>query len=94
MFNNYAIVQGVDEVVHGPVVDRRRERTDLVVAREEPSPRHRGRVDVRQVHAVAAVVAEGAVRTYDMMKLTGGPDVFKKGAATTAQMTDAVIANL
>ena len=29
-----------------------------------------------------------------MMKLTGGPDVFKKGAATTAQMTDAIIANL
>jgi len=44
--------------------------------------------------AVAAVVAEGRVRTYDMMKLTGGPDVFKKGAATTTQMTDAIIAAL
>jgi isocitrate dehydrogenase (NAD+) len=44
--------------------------------------------------AIAAVVAEGKVRTYDMLKLTGGPDVFKKGAATTQQMTDAVIAKL
>ncbi len=44
--------------------------------------------------AVAAVIAEGNVRTYDMMKLTGGPDVTAKGAATTGQMTDAVIAQL
>jgi hypothetical protein len=28
------------------------------------------------------------------MKLTGGPDVFKKGAATTTQLTDAIIAAL
>ncbi len=44
--------------------------------------------------AIAAVVAEGKVRTYDMLRLTGGPDVFKKGAASTAQMTDAIIARL
>ena len=44
--------------------------------------------------AVAAVVKEGKVRTYDMMKLTGGPDVIAKGAASTAQMTDAIIAKL
>jgi len=44
--------------------------------------------------AVAAVIAEGKVRTYDMMKLTGGADVIAKGAATTQQMTDAVIAQL
>jgi len=44
--------------------------------------------------AVAAVIEEGEVRTYDMMKLPGGPDVIKKGAATTTQVTDAVIANL
>jgi len=44
--------------------------------------------------AVGAVIVEGAVRTYDMMRLTGGPDVFDKGAATTTQMTDAVIARL
>ena len=44
--------------------------------------------------AVAAVVEEGKVMTYDMMKLPGKPDVFSKGAATTQQMTDAIIAKL
>jgi isocitrate dehydrogenase (NAD+) len=44
--------------------------------------------------AVAAVVAEGRVRTYDMMRMTGGPDVIARGAATTQQMTDAIIAVL
>jgi 3-isopropylmalate dehydrogenase len=44
--------------------------------------------------AVAAVVAEGSVRTYDMMRLPGGPDVFAKGACTTQQMTDAILAKL
>ena len=44
--------------------------------------------------AVAAVVREGKVRTYDMLRLPGGPDVFKHGAATTTQMTDAVLAKL
>ncbi|NOZ78895.1 MAG: isocitrate/isopropylmalate dehydrogenase family protein [Acidobacteria bacterium] len=44
--------------------------------------------------AVAAVVAQGDVRTYDMMKLRGGPDVIAQGAATTTQMTDAIIAKL
>lgn len=41
--------------------------------------------------AVAEVVLEGKVMTYDMMKLPGKPDVFEKGAATTQQMADAVI---
>jgi len=45
-------------------------------------------------HAVAAVVEEGKVRAYDMMKLTGGPDVVAKGAATTTQLTDAIIERL
>lgn len=45
-------------------------------------------------NAISAVVAEGKIRTYDMLKLSGGPDVFSKGAATTQQMTDAIIANL
>ena len=45
-------------------------------------------------NAIAAVVAEGKVRTYDMLRLTGGPDVFKKGAANTRQMTDAIIGKL
>ncbi len=44
--------------------------------------------------AINAVVAEGKVMTYDMMKLTGGPAVFDKGAASTQQMTDAIIAKL
>ena len=44
--------------------------------------------------AVAAVIDEGKVRTYDMMKLPGGPDVIGQGAATTQQVTDAVIAGL
>jgi len=44
--------------------------------------------------AVAAVVAEGKVRTYDMMKMAGRPDVVEKGAASTKQMADAIIAKL
>ncbi len=44
--------------------------------------------------AVAAVVEEGKVRAYDMMKIPGGPDVIEKGAATTEQLTDAIIAKL
>ncbi|MBU0765792.1 MAG: isocitrate/isopropylmalate dehydrogenase family protein [Bacteroidetes bacterium] len=44
--------------------------------------------------AVAEVVAEGKVRTYDMMKMPGRPDVVQKGAASTKQMTDAIIARL
>jgi len=49
---------------------------------------------VKIKNAIAKVVEEGNVRTYDMLKLKGGADVFEKGAATTQQMTDAVIANL
>ena len=44
--------------------------------------------------AVSEVILEGKVRTYDMLKLTGNPDVFSKGAATTEQMTDAIIVKL
>jgi isocitrate dehydrogenase (NAD+) len=44
--------------------------------------------------AVAAVVRDGSVRTYDMMRLTGGPGVIDQGAATTAQLTDAILAVL
>jgi 3-isopropylmalate dehydrogenase len=44
--------------------------------------------------AIAAVVSEGKVRTYDMMKLRGGPRAIEQGAATTTQMTDAVISRL
>ncbi len=44
--------------------------------------------------AVASVVREGKVRCYDMQRLSGGPDVFKKGAASTLHMTDAILAKL
>jgi isocitrate dehydrogenase (NAD+) len=44
--------------------------------------------------AIEKVVADGKVRTYDMMKLTGSPDVLKMGAASTHMMTDAIIAEL
>ena len=44
--------------------------------------------------AIAAVVAEGKVRTYDMMRIPGGPNSIAQGAATTTQMTDAIIARL
>ncbi|HHU48039.1 MAG TPA: isocitrate/isopropylmalate family dehydrogenase [Bacteroidales bacterium] len=45
-------------------------------------------------NAIATVIKEGKVRTYDMMKLRGSQDVIHKGAASTKQMTDAVIAKL
>ncbi len=48
----------------------------------------------RMRDAVAAVVKEGKVRPYDMMKLAGGPDAISKGAATAIQMTDAIISKL
>ncbi len=44
--------------------------------------------------AIAAVVKEGKVRTYDMLRLPGGPDVIAQGAASTSQMTDAILARL
>ncbi len=44
--------------------------------------------------AVAQVIAEGKVRTYDMMKMAGREDVVAKGAASTIQMADEVIAKL
>jgi len=44
--------------------------------------------------AVAEVISEGKVRTYDMMKMTGRPDVIERGAASTQQMGDAIIAKL
>ena len=40
------------------------------------------------------VIAAGSTRTYDMLKLRGGPEAIARGAATTTQMTDAIIAAL
>jgi 3-isopropylmalate dehydrogenase len=47
---------------------------------------------VRQ--AVSAVVKAGKVRTYDMMRIPGGAKAIERGAATSIQMTDAIIAAL
>jgi isocitrate dehydrogenase (NAD+) len=44
--------------------------------------------------AIAAVVKEGKVRTYDMMRIAGGAKAIGQGAASTVQMTDAVLAKL
>jgi isocitrate dehydrogenase (NAD+) len=39
-------------------------------------------------------VREGKVRTYDMMRIPGGASAISQGAATTVQMTDAVLGKL
>jgi isocitrate dehydrogenase (NAD+) len=44
--------------------------------------------------AIATVIEEGKVRTYDMLKMRGKPDVVEKGAASTDQMADEIIAKL
>ncbi len=44
--------------------------------------------------AIAAVIEEGSVKTYDMMKLHGRADVVENGAATTREMADAIIRQL
>ena len=47
---------------------------------------------VRQ--AVAKVIAGGEVRSYDMLKLRGGPQAIAQGATTTTGVADAIIAAL
>ncbi|MFC2090091.1 isocitrate/isopropylmalate dehydrogenase family protein [Bacteroidota bacterium] len=44
--------------------------------------------------AIATVIEEGRTCTYDMLKLPGKPDVTEQGAASTADMADAVIEKL
>lgn len=44
--------------------------------------------------AIAAVIAEGKVRTYDMMRISGGSKSIAQGAATTTQITDAILEKL
>jgi len=44
--------------------------------------------------AVAGVVADGRVRTYDMLRLPAGPDALRRGAVGTRAMTDAIVARL
>lgn len=44
--------------------------------------------------AISAVVKEGKVRTYDMMRIPGGGKAIAQGAASTIEMTNAVLAKL
>ena len=44
--------------------------------------------------AIAKVVLDGEVRTYDMMRIPGGSDAIARGAASTTEMTDAVLASI
>ncbi len=44
--------------------------------------------------AIAAVIQEGKVRTYDMRRLPGGAKCIAQGAASTIQMTDAILEKL
>ena len=44
--------------------------------------------------AIAAVVKEGKVRTYDMMRIPGGARAIEEGAASTFQMTNAILEKL
>jgi 3-isopropylmalate dehydrogenase len=57
---------------------------------------HLGENDIsgRIRSAIGRVVSHGEARTYDMLKLQGRPDVLKEGAASTAEMADAIIAAL
>jgi isocitrate dehydrogenase (NAD+) len=57
---------------------------------------HVGEVEkARQIReAIAAVVKEGKVRTYDMLRIPGGPRAIGLGAASTIEMTDAVLRQL
>lgn len=41
--------------------------------------------------AIGAVVKQGKVRTYDMMRIPGGPKAISQGAASTVEMTNAVL---
>jgi isocitrate dehydrogenase (NAD+) len=57
---------------------------------------HVGETDkAKQVRdAIAAVVREEKVRTYDMMRIPGGASAISQGAAGTTQMTDAILAKI
>ncbi len=57
---------------------------------------HVGEIDkAKLIHdAIAQVVRDGNVRTYDMLRIPGGRNVIAQGAASTRQMTDAILASL
>jgi 3-isopropylmalate dehydrogenase len=52
---------------------------------------HEMKISQKIRKAVAAVILEGKVRTYDMMKMKGSPDVIHKGAASTREMGEEII---
>ncbi len=43
--------------------------------------------------SISKVILDGKVQTYDMKKMKGTVDVIQKGAASTKEMTDAIIQN-
>jgi len=45
-------------------------------------------------NAIARVVTEGEICSYDMLKLKGGGEVLSQGAASTSEITDAIIGSL
>jgi len=51
-------------------------------------------ISARIRNAIASVISDGKVRTYDMLKLPGKQEVIKMGAASTVEMTDAIIQNM
>ncbi|MFO7617885.1 MAG: isocitrate/isopropylmalate family dehydrogenase [Bacteroidales bacterium] len=57
---------------------------------------HIGEAEIagRIENAIKELIAEGRVMTYDMLKMKGSPDVISRGAASTLQMADAIIAKL
>jgi len=44
--------------------------------------------------AIANVISDGKVKTYDMLKMKGSEHVLQNGAASTIQITDAIISKL
>jgi isocitrate dehydrogenase (NAD+) len=57
---------------------------------------HLGEHDIsgRIRSAIGRVISHGEVRTYDMLKLPGRPDVLRQGAASTTGMAEAIMAAL
>ncbi|PKQ63138.1 3-isopropylmalate dehydrogenase [Labilibaculum filiforme] len=51
-------------------------------------------IAIRIRKAVAEVIKEGKIQTYDMMRMNGNADVISKGAASTRQMADGIIEKL
>lgn len=45
-------------------------------------------------NAVAEVVQEGKVRTYDMLRIPGGPKAIEMGASSTYEMTEAILSKM